>query len=204
MIGNLLLAVESKRIRKNAPPSNALPEWKQLRRCITKAILGVAVALVLGTPTLGQPLPVELEWDQNSESDLAGYNIYRSGQSGSGYVRLNGPLITTTSYSDDTIEAGQTYYYVCTAVNDGDLESGFSNEVPYTVPGGVCPGEVNGDGTRNVLDVIVTMNHIVGNLTLEGDDLTAADVNEDGSVNVLDTVLLQNYVVGNVSLPPCS
>ena len=69
-----------------------------------------------------------------------------------------------------------------------DLESGFSNEVPFTVPGdGICPGEVNGDGVRNVLDVIVTMNHIVGNLTLEGDDLTAADVNEDGSVNVLDT-----------------
>ena len=77
----------------------------------------------------------------------------------------------------------------------------------YSTPlasGSVCPGEVNGDGTRNVLDVIVIMNHIVGNLTLEGEDLTAADVNEDGSVNVLDTVLLQNHVVGNVSLSPCS
>ena len=85
-----------------------------------------------------------------------------------------------------------------------DLESGFSNEVPYTVPGeSICPGEVNGDGVRNVLDVILIMNHIVGNVTLDGDNLLAADVNEDGSVNVLDTVLLQNYVVGNVSLPAC-
>ena len=167
-------------------------------------IAAFEVCCIINGLLFGQPEPVDLEWDANSEPDLAGYNIYRSNQSGSGYVRLNGPLITITSYSDDTIEAGQTYYYVCTAVNDADLESGFSNEVPFIVPGdGVCPGEVNGDGVRNVLDVIVTMNHIVGNLTLEGDSLIAADVNEDSSVNVLDTVLLQNYVVGNVTLPDC-
>lgn len=153
---------------------------------------------------LGQTDSVQLEWDPNSESDLAGYNLYRSTQSGSGYVRLNGSLIPTPTYTDNTIQPGQTYYYVCTAVNSSDLESGFSNEVPYSVPSEtVCPGEVNGDGTRNVLDVIVIMNHIVGNLTLQGDSLAAADVNEDGSVNVLDTVLLQNHVVGNVTLPAC-
>jgi len=173
---------------------------------MSKAYLVAAFAVycIISTLLLGQPAPVDLEWDPNSESDLAGYNIYRSNQSGSGYVRLNASLITGTNYSDSSIAAGQTYYYVCTAVNDSDLESGFSNEVPFTVPGdGVCPGEVNGDGVRNVLDVIVTMNHIVGNLTLEGDSLIAADVNEDSSVNVLDTVLLQNYVVGNVTLPDC-
>ena len=154
---------------------------------------------------LGQPLSVQLEWDANPEPDIDGYNVYRSVQSGYAYVRLNAVLVTTTAYTDTTIVAGQTYYYVCTAVNASDLESGFSNEVPYTAPfGAVCPGEVNGDGTRNVLDVILIMNHIVGNVTLVGDSLQAADVNGDGSVNVLDTVLLQNHVVGNVSLAPCS
>jgi fibronectin type 3 domain-containing protein len=156
--------------------------------------------------SLGQPNPVQLEWDANPpEDEVAGYNMYRSSQSGFGYVRLNSVLISGTTYSDDTVEAGQTYYYVCTAVNTAELESGFSNEVPHTVPSAtICPGEVNGDGTRNVLDVILIMNHIVGNVTLEGDDLLAADVNEDGSVNVLDTVLLQNHVVGNVTLAPCN
>jgi len=167
------------------------------------------IVLVIGLAgnslVLGQPLSVDLEWDENPEPDIDGYNIYRSGQSGSGYVRLNGLLITVTNFTDNTIAAGQTYYYVCTAVNSSNLESGFSNEVPYTAPAGdVCPGEVNGDGNRNVLDVILIMNHIVGNVTLEGDNLQAADVNQDGSVNVLDTVLLQNHVVGNVSLAPCS
>jgi hypothetical protein len=153
----------------------------------------------------GQPTPVQLAWDANPPSDqVAGYNMYRSNQSGFGYVRLNATLIPATTYTDDTIVAGQTYYYVCTAVNTSGLESGFSNEVSYSVPGGsVCPGEVNGDGARNVQDVILLRNHIVGNITLQGDNLAAADVNADGSVNVLDTVLLRNHVVGTVSLDPC-
>jgi len=168
-------------------------------------LIQVLVFLAFSSMLLGQPDPVDLEWDPNPPADaVVGYNLYRSDQSGSGYVRLNASLIPNTAYSDNTILSGQTYYYVCTAVNGDDLESGFSNEVPFTVPGGaVCPGEVNGDGTRNVLDVIVTMNYIVGNLTLEGDSLAAADVNQDSFVNVLDSVLLQNVVVGNVTLPPC-
>jgi len=168
-------------------------------------VIGIVLATFLSYASLlGQALSVQLEWNPNSEPDLSGYNIYRSNQSGFGYVRLNATLIPGTTYTDTTIDAGQTYYYVCTAVNASDLESGFSNEVPYTVPGGsICPGEVNGDGTRNVLDVILIMNHIVGNVSLQGDDLTAADVNEDSFVNVLDTVLLQNHVVGNTSLAPC-
>ena len=170
------------------------------------ALLGSVLVILCGaTPlVLGQPLSVQLEWDANPEPDIDGYNVYRSLQSGYAYVRLNDVLITNTAYTDATIVAGQTYFYVCTAVNALDLESGFSNEVPYTVPfGDVCPGEVNGDGARNVLDVILIMNHIVGNITLEGDSLLTSDVNEDSFVNVLDTVLLQNHVVGNISLPLC-
>jgi len=143
-------------------------------RCVFSGLLVALFASHLFV--LGQTPSVQLEWDSNSEPDLAGYNIYRSSQSGFGYVRLNSTLIVGTTYTDTTIEAGQTYYYVSTAVNTSDLESGFSNEVPYTVPAGsVCPGEVNGDGSRNVLDVILIMNHIVGNVTLDGDNLTAAD-----------------------------
>ena len=111
---------------------------------------GGAIALIvllvstfsIGMST-GQTTSVQLEWDSNPPEDqVAGYNLYRSYQSGSGYVRLNATLIANTTYTDTTIEAGQTYYYVCTAVNTSDLESGFSNEVPHTVPGGtICPGD---------------------------------------------------------------
>ncbi|UCF38608.1 MAG: hypothetical protein JSU96_07160 [Acidobacteriota bacterium] len=178
-------------------------KWR--RRCVSSCLLLLVTTVLIPVFSFAQTLSVQLEWDSNPlEDQVAGYNLYRSNQSGSSYVRLNVTLIPNTTYTDTTIEAGRTYYYVCTAVNTSDLESGFSNEVPYTVPGGtICPGEVNDDTTRNVLDVILIMNHIVGNLTLTGDNQSAADVNLDGSVNVLDTVLLQNHVVGNVTLSPC-
>jgi len=35
-----------------------------------------------------------LDWDDNSESDLDGYNVYRSLTSGSGYSKINGSLVT--------------------------------------------------------------------------------------------------------------
>ncbi|MHC4468088.1 MAG: hypothetical protein ACYSUZ_01735 [Planctomycetota bacterium] len=39
---------------------------------------------------------VSLQWNDNSEGDLAGYNIYRSTTSGTGYTKLNGPLLVTS------------------------------------------------------------------------------------------------------------
>ena len=100
-------------------------------RCLFFGFL--VVLLVSHLLVLGQPLSVQLEWDPNPPSDdIAGYNLYRSNQPGFGFVRLNVTLIPSNIYTDDTIEAGHTYYYVCTAENTSELESGFSNEVLYT------------------------------------------------------------------------
>ncbi|MGD1041573.1 MAG: cellulase family glycosylhydrolase [Sedimentisphaerales bacterium] len=75
---------------------------------------------------------VSLDWNNNGESDLAGYNVYRSTTSGSGYVKLNGSLLTSSDYNDSNVSNGTTYYYVVTAVDTGTLESGYSNEVSAT------------------------------------------------------------------------
>jgi len=151
---------------------------------------------------------VDLEWDPNPPVDaVVGYNMYRSLQAGSGYVRLNTPdLIPGISYTDNTAAEGETYYYVCTAVNGDDLESGFSNEVPYTVPIVVttCLGDANMDGTRNILDVLLLYDHIAERALLEGQALDNADCNEDGSVNILDVLVLYDHIVERVSLPNCS
>ena len=45
---------------------------------------------------------VSLNWDDNSESDLTGYNVYRSTTSGSGYSKLNGSLLSTSDYTDSS------------------------------------------------------------------------------------------------------
>lgn len=56
-------------------------------------------------------------------------------------------------------------------------------------------GDVSGDGTINVLDVISTVNHIIGTSTLEGEGFCAGDVNGDGVINVTDIVSLINIIL---------
>ena len=55
---------------------------------------------------------VLLDWNNNSETDMAGYNVYRSTTSGSGYSKLNSSLLTSSNYTDNSASIGMTYYYV--------------------------------------------------------------------------------------------
>ena len=70
-----------------------------------------------------------LAWDPSTSSVLAGYNVYRSELSGVYGARLNGALLTSTMFTDSTLQSGHTYFYVVTAVTTGGTESGRSNEV---------------------------------------------------------------------------
>ncbi|MEA3241125.1 MAG: hypothetical protein U9P37_06095 [Pseudomonadota bacterium] len=71
-------------------------------------------------------------WNANSESDLTGYNIYRSTTPDSGYSKLNSSIIPkaeSPSYVDTIKGKVQaTYYYVVTAVDGSGNESVFSSE----------------------------------------------------------------------------
>ncbi|MBN1788398.1 MAG: carbohydrate-binding protein [Sedimentisphaerales bacterium] len=75
---------------------------------------------------------VSLDWDDNGEADLAGYDIYRSVTSGSGYVQQNSSLLTSSDYTDNTVVNGVTYYYVVLAVDMSDNESDYSAQVSAT------------------------------------------------------------------------
>jgi hypothetical protein len=70
-----------------------------------------------------------IDWNNNLESDLAGYSVYRSTTAGGGYVKQNSSLLTASDYTDVNISAGTTYYYVVKAVDTGGLESVYSTEV---------------------------------------------------------------------------
>lgn len=76
---------------------------------------------------------VALSW-QETGSQIAGYNAYRSTVSGGPFSKINSSLITPTSYIDATVAAGQTYYYVVTSVSTAGVESAYSNEVTVVVP----------------------------------------------------------------------
>ena len=73
---------------------------------------------------------VDLTWDANPETDLAGYKVYWGVK-----PRVYG---TPTVISKETTHrlvgfATGTYYFAVTAYNTAGLESGYSNEVSMTV-----------------------------------------------------------------------
>jgi hypothetical protein len=76
---------------------------------------------------------VGLTW-QPSKSTVAGYNVYRGTATGGPYSKLNSSSLVSTSYSDNTVKSGSTYFYVTTAVNSSGAESIKSNEVRTAIP----------------------------------------------------------------------
>lgn len=76
---------------------------------------------------------VSLSW-ADSGSGIVGYNVYRSSTSGGPYTEINSGLDPSTTYSDNTVAAGQTYYYVATSVQGSGGESAYSNETQAVVP----------------------------------------------------------------------
>lgn len=77
---------------------------------------------------------VTVAWTASSSSGVSGYNVYRSTTSGSGYAMLNTSLVTTTTFTDSTAVAGNTYYYVATAVNTSGMQSSDSNQGSAVIP----------------------------------------------------------------------
>lgn len=82
---------------------------------------------------------VDLDWDDNGETDLDGYTVYRATTSGGSYTALNGTLLSTSAYTDDSVVNGTTYWYVITASDQTGNESAAGTEVSATPEGGVTP-----------------------------------------------------------------
>jgi hypothetical protein len=88
---------------------------------------------VSGTGVSVTPNSVALSWTA-STSTVTGYNVYRGTISGGPYAQLNSSLVTAVNYTDSTVTAGVTYYYVITAVNSSNVESADSNQATAVIP----------------------------------------------------------------------
>jgi hypothetical protein len=65
---------------------------------------------------------VILDWDDNTEPDLAGYHVYRSADEPGPYERLNTSPLSGSAYTDGAAPQGASHYRV-TAVDTGGRES---------------------------------------------------------------------------------
>ena len=77
---------------------------------------------------------VTLNWNASISSGVAGYNVYRGSVSGGPYAKMNSSAVTVTSYNDNAVQPGQTYFYVVTTISLNNVESSFSNEVMAPIP----------------------------------------------------------------------
>ncbi|MGH9453803.1 MAG: choice-of-anchor D domain-containing protein, partial [Terriglobia bacterium] len=79
------------------------------------------------------PHTVALSWSPSDSQNIAGYDVYRSAVPGGPYNQLNSSLVASTSYMDSAVLAGQTYYYVTTAVNSSGVQSTYSDQAEAQV-----------------------------------------------------------------------
>ncbi|MGB2677960.1 MAG: choice-of-anchor D domain-containing protein [Candidatus Acidiferrum sp.] len=102
---------------------------------ITSNATGSPAQIALsGTGVTPTTYSVALTWTA-STSTVAGYYVYRSTTSGTGYAKLNASSAATgLTYTDTTVQNGTTYYYVTTAVDSSGTESLYSNEAQAPIP----------------------------------------------------------------------
>jgi hypothetical protein len=83
------------------------------------------------------PGRLSLFFPANPELDVAGYNVYRSLDPDlpkDRWTKLNGELLTRTTFQDDRVETGKKYYYYLTGVDTAGNTSAPSEVISETVP----------------------------------------------------------------------
>ena len=83
-----------------------------------QSVLAAVIAGANGTPP-----EVDLSWSINSETDLAGYRVYRSEQQGTRGQPVTSDLLPTPAYRDTSVQPGHRYWYTVTAVDRAGNES---------------------------------------------------------------------------------
>lgn len=86
-----------------------------------------------GTGVAQTSYSVSLNWAPSSSS-VVGYNVYSGTSSGGPYTKLTSSPVDATSYTDKSVQSGQTYYFVVTAVNSEKQESAYSKQASAVIP----------------------------------------------------------------------
>lgn len=121
------------RMKKRLDSSQILPKVD---------LLLIGAALVLAACGRQQPAAVKakppnphsvtVSWTP-SKSPAAGYNVYRVLPPGDP-VKVSSGVVADTQFTDNTVEAGNTYLYFVTAVDSKGVESRPSERISVTIP----------------------------------------------------------------------
>jgi fibronectin type 3 domain-containing protein len=93
--------------------------------CNVVVVQRVINAIPPGTCLAGNPHTVTLSWTASTTPNVS-YNIYRSAKSNGTYTKIGSVGVGVLGYVDSTALAGETYFYVATAVDSSKNESAYS------------------------------------------------------------------------------
>jgi fibronectin type 3 domain-containing protein len=96
------------------------------------SIAGTGVSGTSGASGAGHS--VTLSWQPSTSAGVTGYYVYRATVSGGPYARITGAETTAARYTDGSVVAGETYYYVVTALTLNGVESAHSGQIAAQVP----------------------------------------------------------------------
>jgi fibronectin type 3 domain-containing protein len=79
---------------------------------------------------------VDLGWDAPSTSSdpVASYNVYRAPSGSSSYTELTSLTESQTTYTDNSVQPGDSYQYYVTSVDASGVESVPSNIAVASIP----------------------------------------------------------------------
>jgi len=92
----------------------------------------VLIVILFQFSGISHSAEVTLEWDPNTEPDLAGYRIYYGFESENYTYTID--VGNQTSYTVPDLESDRLYYFAATSYDVYNNESEFSEEVSYLVP----------------------------------------------------------------------
>lgn len=111
----------------------------ELTRISARLSLFVVLAVLFLVPLAetAHSATVTLAWDPNPEPTVAGYRLYLG--TSPGYYTSSVDVAAATRATVSSLIEGVTYYMAVTAYDTSGNQSGYSDEIVYTVPGGAVP-----------------------------------------------------------------
>ncbi len=96
-------------------------------RLSTHAFDLLAPATPTGLQCIAHETTIDLYWAKNTDTDLKGYNVYRSDSPTGIYQKVNSRLIEGTSYFEDVgLQIETSYWYKVSAIDQSENESNLS------------------------------------------------------------------------------
>ena len=106
--------------------------------------------------------------------------------------------LTPAEFITIRFNSDSTEYPVATGMT---VEYAVNDEVIQTLSI-VVTGDVNGDGTISITDLVQINSHLLKKTELSGAAAIAADVNADGVISITDLVLVNNHLLKQSTITP--